>query len=797
MFYTQSVPGRVWGNSPWEMFSNHMELLGAIVLKLWPLAATHAPAALSWLVATLARTIITEKTRSILKSRAQKKAYTAALERALVRACRECPEYVGSLFHRTMLPVIDEELRFFLTRDQAPSAKRIVDSYRKDMRRVSHEGLERAASRLLEFFEAECRTESALQELLTHRQTDENNRILRGLAQIHNVPGVSGDDRSILSPEPAGADLSALLAAFVNASRDLLDWPQTIDGSKWIDRPELALLVERISGGESGSVSLVLGVPGAGKSALLSRLGAECSSKGWAVLAIKADQLAEEVATLDGLTTFCQLPKGIVDSLRFVARATKVVLLIDQLDALSELVDLRTRRLSVLLRLINEMKDTENVHIVCSSRTFERQYDRRLSSVDAEEVSLSLPPWETAAKILEERGVVAGSWPEGFRELLRVPQYLKLFLRHFVGAGEAQVFQSYQTMLEYLWTERLFASGNRAEASALLHRMATEMAEQEVLFVSSAKYDQHREDIEYLVSAGVLQYDYTRRQISFTHQTLFDFACARAFVANEQSLSRYVLGRQTGLFIRPKLWSALHYLRGTGSRSYQQELVAIWNAESLRPHLRMLLIDFVGQQDSPFDFEVGLLRSLLLDSTYGPKALMAAGGREQWFSAIADSELLEVMRSAPDHAWPAQAFLAAAWPFALDKVLELLKTYWLADPSKHMHTLYALRSLQQWDREALDIAYSAREARVDRDNSHPGPRKYRLGIKAGPRTRIDWGASSPPATAGNGIQAASAGRHWRGCFGRRRRAYALQQSGPAQKDRGVRIHAVARGFCHC
>src|SRR5687767_13445197 len=57
-------PGSRMRNSPSEMFANHMELLGAIVLKLWPLAATHAPAALSWLVATLARAIITEKTRS-------------------------------------------------------------------------------------------------------------------------------------------------------------------------------------------------------------------------------------------------------------------------------------------------------------------------------------------------------------------------------------------------------------------------------------------------------------------------------------------------------------------------------------------------------------------------------------------------------------------------------------------------------------------------------------------------------------------------------------------------------------
>src|SRR6266498_2275138 len=99
-------------------------------------------------------------------------------------------------------------------------------------------------------------------------------------------------------------------------------------------------------------------------------------------------------------------------------------------------------------------------------------------------------------------------------------------------------------MLEQLWSG-LFGAPEHLVAGALIYDIATEMAEREVLFVPVAKYDAQRRELDYAVSSGILKYDPPGRQISFVHQTLFDFARARAFVAREHSLSRYVLERQT------------------------------------------------------------------------------------------------------------------------------------------------------------------------------------------------------------------------------------------------------------
>jgi hypothetical protein len=674
---------------------NHMAVIEAVIIKFAPLAAEYSSTLLGWLISAAVKAALSSQTKKWLEGRAKQRAYLAALDRALSQTGKEFPNLARALVDKEFLSsTISNETKLFLTRVSTPSAERIAQDYQRRFAPDGEAEIASAAKRFLELFEQECKRENALQDLLTHRQTDETNRIVKEIAAQQGLPDESTDFPQI--------DEGSIVAAFRVASQELLNWPQTLDQSEWIDRPELGQLLARISENED-SVSLLLGEPGSGKSALLARLGGEARRSGWVVLAIKADQLPEAMASLDGLRSFYDLPGPVVDCLRVAATERKVVVLLDQLDALGELVDLQTQRLAVLLRLLNSIKQTKNIHIVCSCRTFERTYDRRLSMVQAEEIHLALPPWELVSGILKERGIVADTWPDSFRSLLRVPQCLKLFLRHFSGLGEARIFETYQTMLEELWTKVLFTS-RHSTAQELAYNIATEMAEREVLFVPTARFDQLRQDLDYLVSSGVLQKDQSGKQLSFSHQTLFDFARARAFIAREQSLSRYVLERQTGLFIRPKLWSALIYLRATDETVYRSELLAVWGATGLRAHIKTLLIEFMGQQEKPLECEIVALRPMFADAYYSANAFSAVAGRKAWFGVISADVLPDAMRGSTQAAQSTLSVLQAAWSLARERVLQLLKTHWIPDTTKHLHAWYVLRTLSEWDREALDVA---------------------------------------------------------------------------------------------
>ena len=81
--------------------------------------------------------------------------------------------------------------------------------------------------------------------------------------------------RPITSPTIDSNDIER---AFHAVSRVLLDWPQEIDGH-WIERPELSRLHE-LTANRSSSVTVLLGGPGEGKSAILARLGSLLSEGG-------------------------------------------------------------------------------------------------------------------------------------------------------------------------------------------------------------------------------------------------------------------------------------------------------------------------------------------------------------------------------------------------------------------------------------------------------------------------------------------------------------------------------------
>lgn len=645
--------------------------------------------------------LVGEKAKGWLKDRAERESYQRALAGALEDLDKQFPAIAASFFDEAFLRgAVAEELAIFFSRHRNPEAKKVADAYEKQFS-ASHIEVLNAAEFFLRRVEERMKDEKPLQDLINRRQIEHGTQILEKLDRrlSGDIPsfGLAGNEEGTARPRPE------IESAFRAGSGDVLAWPQTLDDGQWIPRAELELIETTVSSSDR-SVTMLLGAPGSGKSALLSRLARRAMDAGHAVLAIKADQLPENVGSLKDLGEWLDLEIPVARALELVATQKKTLLLVDQLDALSELIDLRTGRLSALIMLVRRVSEIPNLHVVCSCRSFERRYDTRLSTIDAEEVQLPSLSWPTVSEILKTRKLSPDTWPEEFREVLCYPQCLKLFLRFFSGSSEAAVFKTYQAMLEYLWKERLFKDPQHAAAAPLLHRIATYMAEQETLFAPVARFEADRRQLDYLVSAHILQYDATHGQISFTHQTIFDFARARAFVALEGSLSRFVLERQTALFVRPKVWSAFAYLRATDAAAYRREYQALWNERGLREHLRLLLIDFAGMQESPQDFEIQALRSVFDDPRYRRKTLQAIAGQKAWFDEIDEDLLPQLMQADIKEAWPARWVLQRAWPFAKDEVLKLLQKHWFSEQAKREQAFQVLQELAHWDETALDFA---------------------------------------------------------------------------------------------
>jgi len=505
--------------------------------------------------------------------------------------------------------------------------------------------------------------------------------------------------RSIITmPDQPPDDIKKALQ---QASRPLLRWPTTLADGRWINREEFKRIRVKIEA-SSTSTTLLLGSPGSGKSALLVRIAQDLLESGIAVLAIKADLIPSNVKTMEQLKTYLELPGEPAFCIEVLAKLEKVALIIDQLDALADMVDLHSHRLGLLLNLIRNVSTLPNVHIITSCRTFEHMHDPRLRNLDAESINMELPSKEDVEVVLSEKGIQTTGWPKDFIEILQTPQYLKIFLEFNRGTTEPEIFQSSHAMLNKLWQEHIESAGN--VCIELVDATTTTMAEREELWLPTVKFQDCMTILQRLKAAGILTFDEIGHRVGFSHQTLFEYARSRAFVRMEGSLSDYVLQRQNGMFVRPQLWNALNYLRSADQASYKREVSILLRNDELRLHIRILIIEFLSQLSSPQEFEANWLLPYLEQPEFRHRILSCMSGSKGWFDIIADTLLPAYMRLPSDQAISVVALLQNALIFAKDKTLNLIEKFWLQTPDKDNLTLLVFDYLKTWDEKALNMA---------------------------------------------------------------------------------------------
>lgn len=493
-------------------------------------------------------------------------------------------------------------------------------------------------------------------------------------------------------------DTTQVSRSFAAASADLANWKTTLPNDDWLERPELDILCERIAN-ELVSLTLILGEPGCGKSALLAKLARKQVALGIPVLAIKADYLSEAVVDTRSLGDHLNLPADPIDCVVALAKSTKVLVLVDQMDALADLLVQHSTRLRAPMDLIRGLSGVQNIHIVASCRVFEHRHDTRLRNLDAETMTLDFPSWDNVEATLKKSGIHAGGWNASIREDLRSPQTLNLFLQLIKTTDEADLLLGYQHMLGELWKQQVLsdASGRAREA---LYAITTRMAEREVLWLPEALFETFHLELQRLSRSGILLCEGGR--IGFRHQTLYEYIRARSFLDVPGQLTDAVLSRQHSLRVRPLLWHSLTYMRAVDRPTYAHEIERLWHA-NLRPHLKMLLIEFLGQLQDPSSSETALVAEKWDDAWYRRRILATAPGSPGWFDWLAHDHLVEIMRLPVEEARSALPVLWRALPTRRSRVLDLIRSHWQPIAEKDHLTWFVLEQLPTWDTDCIAL----------------------------------------------------------------------------------------------
>lgn len=495
-----------------------------------------------------------------------------------------------------------------------------------------------------------------------------------------------------------------VINSFITSSLNLSSWKQTLlINDKWIFREQEEDWFVKVHSSYF-STTVLLGEPGTGKSALLARITQKLQRENKIVFGIKADKLSHNVHDFQSLSEYLKLSAPIDLCIKEIAKTKQIFLIFDQLDALSDLIDVKTNRLSVLLDLIYSLQKVPNIHIIVSSRPFEFRFDNRLRSIESEIIELPLLSWSEVQETFDELEIKLQFIDDDFKRFLQRPSNLNFYLKYITDNSQEK-FKSHIELYEHIWKNSLGDNENRKRRANLLISIASEMTEDAKQSLPVCKFeDNNHSDIDYLCDYGILVKDFKGRQLSFAHQTLQAFVWTRSFV-NQGVLSDFVYSHQNNLNIRPKLNTILVYLRDADPSEYKKQIQILFseNFSDLRKHILFLLIETICANAKPRDEEVLVIAKLLQRNDLFLKVCQSLAQQSDWFELFKQTNIVHLMNGDELQCHGVSIILSSALKEKHREVIELMNKYWRND--KQLNNIFqVLRENLNWETHSIDLA---------------------------------------------------------------------------------------------
>jgi hypothetical protein len=347
-----------------------------------------------------------------------------------------------------------------------------------------------------------------------------------------------------------------------------------------------------LAAAESGSLLLV-GDPGAGKSAVMSTAAAHLKKSGRAVIELAVDRLPVE--SIEGLNHQLGLSKRILDVLANWPGNEPAFLFIDALDAT------RGGKSEAIIRwLISEVikMPGQRWRVIASIRTFDLRMGKQFAALFAGRTPetqfldkgfqnirhVHIPLWDAIElqELLSLAPVIDQAIKAGgarLLELAKTPFNTRLLADLVTDGLRPDAFSEVGTqfqLLELYWSHRVDRYG--VAASACLSDVVHGMVETRSLQVDRIPIArQHASVLEKLLSESVLIPVVGDRHIAFRHHILFDYAASKVYLdlVNPQALADVLSGeRALGLMLGPALIFALNELWANSAPDRE----SFWNA---------------------------------------------------------------------------------------------------------------------------------------------------------------------------------------------------------------------------
>jgi hypothetical protein len=370
---------------------------------------------------------------------------------------------------------------------------------------------------------------------------------------------------------------------------------------------------------------LVVGEAGVGKSGVMLQICDEVVQEELPFLAFRIDRL-EPTLLPDKVGEQLGLPGSPASVLAAIAQKRACVLIIDQLDAVSLASGRNPQFFDCVFEIIKQVQALPNMRLVLACRKFDLDNDhrlRRLTDQDgiAETVQINRLPHATVQDVISTKlGLDSTRFNEKQLTLLSVPLHLNL-LAEIAKNSEIDTldFNTAKDLYDQFWDRKKALIRERRGDSVkwveVIDKLCDYMSRKQTLSAPITILDDGNltDDAQTMASEHVLTWSDNR--IQFFHESFFDYAFARRFAAQDQTLLAFLLNSEQHLFRRAQIRQILIHQRESDFDGYLRNLSELLNSSEIRFHLKQTVFSLLATLSDPKEQEWEIIASLITAST--------------------------------------------------------------------------------------------------------------------------------------------------------------------------------------
>ena len=520
-----------------------------------------------------------------------------------------------------------------------------------------------------------------------------------------------------------------------------------------IPRAEAKDVLAELQSPDGPSLILLTGEAGCGKSGVVREVMTGLKERAVPHLAFRIDRhlfCQSKKALSTAVLGRDESPVSVIENL---SEGQTPVLIIDQIDAVSEVSGRSGTIKDILFKLIRETQHYGDVRCLLVCRSFDLQNDPQYRELErehqAKRVSVKRLTWDDdVSPILTRNGVSGERFTESQRRLLCLPLNLAVFLE----IGDPNFgFSTGTSLMEGLLkkkTRDLHRDRNIGwNVQDPLCEMAKWMSEKQDLSCPEAVVSKFDRAKDLLTSEGLIVTD--QRRLAFFHESFFDFIFEKSFALSGDDVVSFLTSTEQHLFRRTQVRQILTSMRDMDRPRYPKALADVLTNCKIRFHVKHAVAQWLATVHDATPRELKIIQSLDDDAEEFPILMRTALFTEEaWFDLLNDRcEIASLLESESySRIRTLLVWLSIIAEQRPGTVAAVLRNWWNRDPSRNEHLIewFGLLNQMPADRSLIallsDVVHSQpRDLSVDNNCSRIARKVLDLCVTILRYLSIFWG----------------------------------------------------------